>query len=349
MGTHPIFESDFDCLTECKMELPGYYYDAVKKRYFKGSRPTQPLTINDKAPLSSCNAPESLSVYLRQRRIRPDRLDPLSRFTQIKSEINIPAHVKPLKHISFSPCGNLSICLTTDSRVRILPLSDFRESAVDPTRPLNAYDGVRGVAEIYSALFALAPGLHGGCTVATAVTHMPSAASSGTYTLLDLCRLDDDGLECPINLSFAEFGKTNDLKFLNEGKLVYTTGRCTFLLDKLDTPFYASKHVRDNHKLLGSRSNSSVICSTNPHSANHGAGKLVAEGFQDGFIRLWDATTNEKFFHHTIAMPKECRPSSIHVDGFNLTAAYFGPNSKLCTYDIRGNTIIPVLEGPVRY
>ena len=60
------------------------------------------------------------------------------------------------------------------------------------------------MAEIYSALFALAPGLHGGCTVATAVTHMPSAASSGTYTLLDLCRLDDDGLECPINLSFAE-------------------------------------------------------------------------------------------------------------------------------------------------
>ena len=93
------------------MELPGYYYDAVKKRYFKGSRPTQPLTINDKAPLSSYNAPESLSVYLRQRRIRPDRLDPLSRFTQIKSEINIPAHVKPLKHISFSPCGNLSFGL----------------------------------------------------------------------------------------------------------------------------------------------------------------------------------------------------------------------------------------------
>lgn len=90
------------------MELPGYYYDAVKKRYFKGSRPSQPLMINDKAPLSSCNAPEPISLYIRQRRIRPDRHDPLSRFTQIKSEINIPAHVQPIKHISFSPCGNLS-------------------------------------------------------------------------------------------------------------------------------------------------------------------------------------------------------------------------------------------------
>lgn len=85
-----------------------------------------------------------------------------------------------------------------------MPLADFRESAVDPTRPLKAYDGVRGVADIYSASFEFAPGLHGGCTVATAVTHMPSTTSSETYTLLDLCRLDDDGLECPINLSFAE-------------------------------------------------------------------------------------------------------------------------------------------------
>jgi len=88
--------------------------------------------------------------------------------------------------------------------VRILPLADFCESDVDPTRPLKAYEGVRGVADIYSASFEFAPGLHGGCTVATAVTHMPSTTSTGTYTLLDLCRLDDDCLECPINLSFAE-------------------------------------------------------------------------------------------------------------------------------------------------
>merc|ERR1712110_408034 len=27
MGTHPIFESDFDCLTEVKMSLPRCYFD----------------------------------------------------------------------------------------------------------------------------------------------------------------------------------------------------------------------------------------------------------------------------------------------------------------------------------
>ena len=72
---------------------------------------------------------------------------------------------------------------------------------------------------------------------------------------------------------------------------------------------------------------------------------MVAESFTDGFIRLWDVSNAEEMFFQKITMPPNARPSSMTIENFNLTVAYYGPAAQLCTYDLRGSTLIPILTG----
>ncbi|CAG5100356.1 Oidioi.mRNA.OKI2018_I69.XSR.g16965.t3.cds [Oikopleura dioica] len=339
-------------------EIPGFYYDPVKKRYFKGSAPRAEPTIQDTAPLPK-EQPISIPQYVRSQRIRPNRnYDPIARFSQVQSEMRLPPSVQDVKKISFSRCGKTCISLSKFGQARVIPLQKFKTSDIDETKSFRFYDAVTNEQPVCDADFDFVPGQVGGMMTAMALTPCHSVRQSSSF--IGVCRFDDDGNESVVSYNVGgEGGSYADIKFISESKLVYTTGRTTFLAENVERPFYMEKTRRDNPTLIRRQTqnsrypfescNSTIIAVTTDPAIRetHSGGKMVAEAFTDGFIRLWDVSNGNQPFFQTIAMPPQCRASSMHIENFNLTVAFYGPQAKLCTYDLRSSTVVPILTAPI--
>merc|ERR1712228_510145 len=113
MGTHPIFESDFDCLTEKKM-------DSENDDYNSEFRP--PLPPNDDAASDASDDDDSADdPRLRQ------RTDSESTMDSVTSEYSIGSNLSNMSHFSMlSTTSTLSsggIFKTPEEKVELPPSS----------------------------------------------------------------------------------------------------------------------------------------------------------------------------------------------------------------------------------